>query len=179
MTDFEGKFDELAEEARVRFERDGSHDHLIYMLSPLEGKVKTQEIPFGALIHNMPGGDIHSRKERAYRAVASMMAKYNCPGYVEVSETWITALKGNNEEVLRQYNRLIDRYSSIKNVPGREEWLRLCGRYGREVRSRCWKIGRRADQVWLEHAPDGLEYGKVPSKAAILDETALKLIENR
>lgn len=176
MTEFEETFEDLAEASRERFEREGSHDHLIYLLAASStGKLDVQEVPFGVLIHGMPGGDIDSKKERAYRSVASMMVKLNRPGYIEVMEMWVTLLKGDDEEVLRKYNQMRSQYGSLKNVPGRNEMLFLAGRYGQEARSRHWKIGRRDGEVWLQDGDDGFEFGKTPSKGAILDKTALEL----
>lgn len=178
VTVFEEHFERLAEAARERFEREGEHDHLIYLISFSGDKSEVQEVPFGALIHGMPGGDIHSKKERAYKTVASMMRQRGLPGYIEVMEMWVTSFKGSNEEVLDKYNQAISRYGTLKNVPGRDEMLLVSGRYGKESKSQSWQIGRRGNEVWLEHGLDGVVFGGTGlGKSAVLDRTSLALIK--
>lgn len=176
MTEFEQHFDRLTEAAREQFERDGSHDHLIYLLSFPLGERGLQEVPFGAIVHTMPGGDIHSKKERAYRSVASMMVQRGLPGYIEIMEVWITSSKSSSqEETLRRYNEILNRYGSIEAMPGRDEMLVIHGRHGQETKTQNWRIGRRGEEVWLEHGLDGFTWGGGVAKSAVLDRTSLKL----
>lgn len=179
MTEFERRFEELAEAARERFERAGEHDHLVYLFSVSPERPDLHEVPFGTIVHAMPGGNVDSKKERAYRFAASMMAKLGLPGYVEVAEFWIAAFKGSNQEVLAKYREAIKEHGSIKNTPGRIEMLLVHGRHGPESRSQYWRIGRRGKEVWLEHAPDGINWGGGFGKSAVLDQASHGLIRNR
>lgn len=178
MPEFERQFDRLAESARERFEREGCHDHLIYLFGPSTNAADFHEVPFGALIHAMPGGDRNSKKERAYRAVAAMMARLRLPGYIEVGEFWIASFRGDDQEVLGQYRRIIKAHGSLEQMPGREEWLMVYGCRGREARGHHWRIGRRGKEVWLERGEDGRTLEGAVWKSAVLQRTSRELSEN-
>lgn len=177
MTKFEEQFEKLAEAARERFEREGSHDHLIYLVSLSTEKPGLQEVPFWAIINAMPGRDIHAKKEMAYRTVASMMVKRELPGYVEVGEFWI-ALLGGDQDVFSRYNQILKKHGSIANMPGRNEILMISGRYGQETNHHHWKIGRREKEVWLEDGTDAWEPGLDIAKSSVLDRTSVELAGN-
>jgi hypothetical protein len=176
VTEFEKRFEELANAARERFEREGAHEHLIYLFSASTADV--QEVPFWAIIQAMPGGNIHTKKEMAYKTVASMMVKRDLPGYVEVSEFWIATFKAEDREVLRRYNQVVDQYGSIERMPGRDEWLMVSGRFGQETKSHHWKIRRRDKEVWLEGDLEGWTVGGNLSKSSVLDRTSVDLCGN-
>jgi hypothetical protein len=173
VTEFEKRFEELANAARERFEREGAHEHLIYLFSSERSDV--QEVPFWAIIQAMPGGNIHTKKERAYKTVASMMSKRNFPGYVEASEFWIATFKAENSEVLSRYNQVVDRYGSIERMPGRDEWFIVSGRFGQETKGCHWKIRRRDKEVWLEGGLEGWTVGGNISKSSVLDRASIDL----
>lgn len=174
MTQFTDAFDALAAAAQERFERDGSHDHMVYLLAPSDAGLAVHEVPFDLILSVRPG-PVDGRKEMAYRTIADMMVKRATPGYVEIYEMWMLAM-GKDDDVLSRYQETIRRYGSLKNAPGRIEMLAAYGRYGDETRSHNWKIGRRGTEVWLEKGDEWTNVNnqkKCPSKASMLDQAAL------
>lgn len=176
MTKFTDAFDDLVAAAQERFERDGSHDHMVYLLASSDTGLSAQEVPFDAILSVMPG-PVDFRKEMAYRTIADMMVKRATPGYVEIHEIWVLSM-GKGDDALNRYQETIRRYGSLKNAPGRIEMLAALGRYGDETRNHNWKIGRRGTEAWLEKGDKWTNVNDqkaCPSKASMLDQAALTI----
>jgi len=148
--DFQEMLDGFLIAAKESFEKDGRHDHGVCWITE-KGEVQVHAFDKYASIGSKLGLGEGQAKQMAWSFIGADMALGRAVGFIEVGEAWAAHFDRNSKSAEEQAADVYDKWSSIKDMPGRVEQLFVRARWREKPYWISWDIGRRGKEVYLHN----------------------------
>jgi hypothetical protein len=186
----------MKENARMLFDDDGFHSHLIFLIHK-DGHVtpavfdESCRDAHKALKVAQEAGIVPKEieleqtvKEMVYNGLAAYIKEYQIVGFFEVTEGWTLVLNDSSvtkENIGERTHDYLEKlgYKHIHDVPTKKEVLLISARWKGKAFHVQWSIGRTTHGVWLEDQQqvDISEIKETVSKQSVLHAAVGKVVE--
>jgi hypothetical protein len=144
--------------AKDVFCKDKEHAHMIFFFPKDNDAIPAllfDQVAREVSRENKPGEPLsHVDRSRTFNAIAGVAYSMKAIGYVEIAEGWGLTHGIEDaetpEKALEKYQKTIEEYKFIQNMPMKIEVLTVRGRWRNTMAQAMWKIRRQLEAVWLE-----------------------------
>lgn len=186
----------MVEMAHKVFDDDKMHSHMVFLIPKDRPELLAllfDQVAKEVLKETKPGDPLaFADRDRTFGAVAMLAYQSRALGYFEIAEGWglpVHHVEKDDpkaaDKMLESYQKAIKEHGFIQNMPIKEEYLTIRGRFLGTMMMHVWHIRRQKDAVWLEPVfkddkPEKMfsPYHKEDiSRAGVIDRAIDKVIE--